>query len=253
MPRRHPTSPSNALRLLTALTLAFAGVVTAGEEAAEPLRVWDITFNDQAVGGIPKPRTKAVLEREQADPMAALPMRTYSSLEFITASRRAVVTKEAAGLTDQPLLFTYTENSQPHYGPRMWLSVPAGLAESGKHWHLSFDVAKGNVAISGGVLLRDVAGIVFHEDGTVRAGKAGTEIARYRPGKPLHIECTIDVPSKEVSITVDGRSERAVTMPWDTPRAAHFRYVTLDGLLPGGHAESPGSIAFDNIRLVMKR
>ena len=132
----------------------------------------------------------------------------------------------------------------------MWCKVPYELAKRGKSWRLSFDVSKGDVAKSGGVKVWDVVSINFHEDGVVRAGNV--EIARYAPNKPLHIECVIRVPEKTTSITVNGKSECTVEIPWEKPvAAAAFSTVTFDGLLPGGHAEAPSSIAFDNIRLLM--
>ena len=215
-----------------------------------PLLVWDINFNDNPVDMAPQSMTKEQIENQQKDILAALPIKTYSKIEYLTPTRRAVVIKEAAGLKDQPVLFIYEESAQPHYGPRMWCSVPPELAKKGKLWRLSFDVSKGNVSISGGACLWDIGGISFYEDGTVRAGNA--EIARYSANKPLHIECIIDVPGKKVTFSANGKTESSVTIPWNRPNASFFQAMTFDGLLPGGHAEAPSSIAFDNIKLVME-
>ncbi len=237
---------------VTGLGLLFSVLVSAGTaaEMKKPLLVWDINFNDDPLDKPPRPMTKEQLESQQKDIFSALPLKTYSKIEYLTATRRALVVKEAAGLKDQPVFFVYEESAQPHYGPRMWCLVPWELAKIGKSWRLSFDVSKGNVAKSGGVKLWDLADINFFEDGTVRAGSA--EIARYSANKPLHIECVINVPGKKITITVNGKPESSVTIPWAKPNAQAFSAVTFDGLLPGGHAEAPSSIAFDNIKLVME-
>jgi hypothetical protein len=225
-------------------------LLQAGADITPPLLVWDINFNGDALDKPPLPMTKEQIERQQVDVVASLPIKTYARIEHLTATRRATVMQEAAGLTDKPILFVYEESAQPHYGPRMWCEVPKKLAKWGKLWRLSFDVAKGDVARSGGVIVWDVAGINFREDGVVQCGDV--EIARYAPNKPLHIECVISVQEKSAKITVNGESERTVEIPWEKPIAADFSTVVFDGLLPGGFAESPSSIAFDNIRLVME-
>ena len=92
---------------------------------------------------------------------------------------------------------------------------------------------------------------VLLEAGVVRAAKV--EISHYAINKPLHIECVITIPEKNAKVTVNGESERSVVIPWETPSAAAFKAVTFDGLLPGGLAEAPSSIAFDNIRLTMEK
>ena len=216
----------------------------------KPLLVWDISFNEQSLNMTPRPMSKEQIERQQKDLLASLPIKTYSTIEYLTATRRASVLKEAAGLKDTPVLFVYEESDQPHYGPRMWCNVPHELAGLGKLWRLSFDVSKGNVAISGGINVWDVVGISFFEDGVVRAGNS--EIAHYAPNKAIHIECVIDVLKKSATITVNGKSESSITVPWAKPLAANFSAVVFEVLLPGGHAEAPSSIAFDNIRLVME-
>lgn len=238
--------------LVSILGLVFSISLSAGTaaEMKKPLLVWDINFNDDPLEKPPRPMTKEQLESQQKDIVAALPLKTYSKIEYLTATRRALVVKEAAGLKDQPVFFVYEESSQPHYGPRMWCMVPWELAKICKLWRLSFDVSKGNVAKSGGVKLWDLADINFFEDGTVRAGTA--EIARYASNKPLHIECIINVPGKKITITVNGKPESSVTIPWAKPNTQAFSAVTFDGLLPGGHAEAPSSIAFDNIKLVLE-
>jgi hypothetical protein len=222
----------------------------AAPEIKKPLLVWDINFNADPSDKPPRPMTKEQIESQQKDILAALPVKTYSKIEYLTATRRATVVKEAAGLKDQPLFFVYEENAQPNYGPRMFCQLPFELAKKAKSWRLSFDVSKGDVAKSGGITLWDIAGIAFYEDGTVRAGTA--EIARYAANKPLHIECVINVPGKKTVITVNGKPESTVTIPWGKPNAPVFTTVTFDGLLPGGHAQAPSSIAFDNIRLVLE-
>ena len=232
------------------LCWCLPALLQAGRNIKPPLLVWDINFNGDPLGKPPRPMTKEQIESQQVDVVASLPIKTYSTIEYLTATRRATVMKEAAGLKDKPVLFVYEESEQPHYGPRMWCKVPNELARIGKSWRLSFDVAKGDVEKSGGVKVWDVASINFHEDGVVRAGNV--EIARYAPNKPLHIECVIRVPEKTAKITVNGESGRSVEIPWEKPLAAAFSAVTFDGLQPGGFARAPSSIAFDNIRLVME-
>ncbi len=236
----------------SALCLSFSILLSAETvpEIKTPLLVWDINFNDDPIDKPPRPMTKEQIESQQKNILAALPFKTYSRIEYLTPTRRATVAKEAAGLKDKPVLFVYEESSQPHYGPRMWCTMPWELAKRAKTWRLSFDVSKGSLSISGGINIWDITGISFHEDGTVRAGTA--EIARYSSNKPLHIDCLIDVPGKKATITVNGKKESSVTIPWAKPNATTFSNVTFDGLLPGGHAEAPGSIAFDNIKLVME-
>ena len=232
------------------LCWCLPALLQAGADITPPLLVWDINFNGDALNEPPRPMTKEQIESQQGDVVASLPIKTYARIEYLTATRRATVMQEAAGLTDKPVLFVYEESAQPHYGPRMWCEVPKELAKWGKLWRLSFDVAKGDVEKSGGVKVWDVASLNFCEDGVVRAGTV--EIARYAPNKPLHIECVISVTDKTAKITVNGESGRSVEIPWEKPAAAAFSAVTFDGLQPGGFARAPSSIAFDNIRLVME-
>ncbi len=235
----------------SAACLSFSLMLsTAAQEIKTPLLVWDINFNGDPPGIPPRPMTKEQIENQQKNILSALPVKTYSKIDYLTATRRATVEKEAAGLKDQPVLFVYEENAHPNYGPRMFCQVPYELAKKAKSWRFSFDVSKGNVAKSGGINLLDIASISFFEDGTVRAGTA--EIARYAPNKPLHIECVINVAGKKTTITVNGKPESAVTIPWGKPNAPVFTTVTFDGLLPGGHAQAPSSITFDNIKLLME-
>jgi len=157
-------------------------------------------------------------------------------------------------LSDKPLLFTYTDNVQPHYGPKITYEVSPQVAKAGLTWRLSFDVAKKDVAISGGITLWDVCDIEFFEDGLVKAyGQGGSvvELARYAANKPLHFECLINVEAKTVAITVDGQKASTVTISWARPKASQFGCIILHGLLPGGHNE-PSTMVFDNIKLVLE-
>lgn len=243
--------------LHTVLLLAtLAGRVHAAEPMPEgvtlPLVVWDVDFNDNPIDAPPQPLTKKQIEAQNGlSVWQRLPIRHQMGLEYVTETRRALVVKEAAGLKDTPLLFTYTENAQPNYGPMVHLSVPGEIAKRAAVWRLTLDVAKGSVAISGGVELRDVGDLKFFEDGTVRCN--GTEVARYAANRPLRVECLIDTVAKRVTITVDGDAARAHTLPWSGPGAEAFAYLRLHGLLPGGHSEAPSSIAFDNVKLVMEK
>ena len=228
------------------LCWCLPALLQAGADITPPLLVWDISFNEQSLNMTPQPMSKEQIERQQKDLLASLPIKTYAKIEYLTATRRAIVKKEAAGLSDKPVLFVYEDAKQPHYGPEMRCEVPPELATIGKLWRLSFDVSKGSVGKSGGINVWDVAWITFSELGEVRAEHV--EIARYAPNKPIHIECVIDVVKKSATITVNGKSESSSTIPWARPLAANFRVV----IFSGNPAEAPGSIAFDNIRLVME-
>ena len=153
---------------ISVLCLSFSLLLSAATapEIKTPLLVWDMNFNDDPIDKPPRPMTKEQLESQQKNILAALPLKTYSKIEYLTATRRAVVEKEAAGLKDKPVFFVYEENAQPHYGPRMWCTVPYELSKKAKSWLFSFDVSKGSLSISGGITLWDVTGISFHEDGT---------------------------------------------------------------------------------------
>lgn len=232
-------------RLLAALSLlpAWAG------ELRLPLRVWDVTFNDQPLDAIPQGLGKEQLEawNSGGDDWSWLPLRSYRRLTYVTRTRQARVVAAAAGLTDKPLLLTFSENAQPQYGPQLWLEVPWKLASQAKRWHLSLDVAKGNVSISCGLLVFDVAHTEFHEDGTVRVN--GIQIMRYAAGKPLHLDFEIRVPEKTVTVMVNGDPATTATMTWRQPKATAFQGLRIDGLLPGGHGQPPGILAVDNITL----
>ena len=231
--------------LACCLSAAFAA------EIKTPLVVWDVNFNEETLDAPPHRISKEQIEKfNTKDDLSWAPLRNINQMSYVTRTRQAKVVQEAAGLKDKPLFFTFTENAQPHYGPQVWLNVPWELAAKAKKWNLSLDMAKGNVSISGGVLVWDVVNIEFHEDGTVRAN--GTQIARYAAGKPLHIECLINVPEKTVKVTVDADQSKSVALPWWQPKAVNYSALRLDGLLPGGHAEAPSSIAFDNIKLIME-
>ena len=239
-------------RCLLAALLLPIGLLSAAQPPSVklPLVLWDMDFNRDPIGLPPQALTKAQIEAQsRLDTWRRFPMRTYSSLQYVTRTRTAVVEKAALGLKDKPVVFTFTENAQPHYGPQMGLQLPADVAAQAKRLRLSIDAAMGSVAMVGGIRLWDVVGVEFHGDGSVRAN--GTGIARYQPHTPLHFEFLIDVTAKTVTITVDGKKGHAVTTRWYSPRAAHFGYLRLDGLLPGGHAW-PGRIAFDNIKLVLE-
>ena len=241
------------LGMLAALTVSSV-ITTAADLLPEgitlPLVVWDVNFNTNTVGQPPAGPTKADLEAWQRAPgEASLPRRTYDELSFVSRTRHALVLQEAAGLKDKPLQFTWDESAQPHYGPRMAFRVPQLLAEKGRVWQLSLDVAKGNVAISGGIHLWDIANLEFFEDGTFKAN--GVDLSRYAPNRPLHLECRISVTDKTLKVTVDGKAAEAVTIPWSGQRARQFGMMLLQGILPGGHCEAPSSIVFDNLKLVM--
>jgi len=234
--------------LLGLLSGCIPAASAAGIET--PHVVWDVTFNGQPLDAAPWCMSKEQLEKfNTAGDLSWTPLKTCCSLTYVTRTRQAKVVKEAAGLMDTPLLFTYTEGAQPNWGPQVRFTVPPELASRAKKWKLSLDVSKGTVTISGGLTVWDVVGIDFTESGAVRVGDA--EVAHYVPNKPLHIDCEINVPEKTVRVIFDGAPSKTVSVAWHQPKAASFSSLRLDGLLPGGHAEAPGSIAFDNIRLTL--
>ena len=130
----------------------------------------------------------------------------------------------------------------------MSFGIPDAIAAVGKRWRVSLDVSIDNVTRMGGIGLLNVAELTFLEDGTVRFGE--TELARYRPATPLHLEFVIDVPTR--TCTARCNDGEPLTVKWRNQHAARFQHLRLDGLLPGGHARAPGQLAFDNIRIVLE-
>lgn len=245
---------------IATMSLAVAGFLpmqtAAGAESSPavtlPLVVWDINFNDNPIDAPPQPLTKQQIEAQsRLTEVERLPVRTFSKIDYITETRRATVVSEAAGLKDKPLLLDYTEGNQPHWGPRVWIQIPPEVARQGTEWTLTFDVAKGNIEKSGGVMGGGIFGISFFEDGMVKAGT--TEVARYATNKPLHFEFRIDTVAKTVAITVDGNTARTIIKPWGNQKVQFFEGITLNGLLPGGHGRAPSTMVFDNIKLVMEK
>jgi len=213
-----------------------------------PLVVFDVDWSDQAVGQMPRRAGKDWLEAAARAPWESLPWRTYTQLDYVTRDRTAIVAESALGLDDKPMVFTAPDGRQPHWGPRMSFTIPPAIAAAGGHWRVSLDVSIDNVTKMGGVSLEGVAALTFLEDGTVRLGQ--TELARYRPATPLHLEFVIDVPSR--TCTARCNDGEPLTVKWHNQRARFFQHLRLDGLLPGGHARAPGQLAFDNIRIVME-
>jgi hypothetical protein len=246
---------------IATMSLLLAGLMAAqtavGAETPPavklPLVVWDINFNENSLDAPPPPLTKEQIEAEaKLTVWERLPISRCGNMDYVTKNNRVTVVQEAAGLKDKPLLLAYTDASSG-WGPRVWINVPFEVARQGTVWTLTFDVAKGNVFKSGGVigLSWGTFGLNFYEDGTVKAGTV--EVARYAANKPLHFEFRIDVTAKTVAITVDGNTARTVTLPWGNQKAQFFSGITINGVLPGGFGGAPGLIAFDNIKLVMEK
>jgi hypothetical protein len=220
------------------------------EDVKLPMVIYDVDFNDMPVDKPPQPTRKEEIEAAGKDPWKAVPRHTYSNIDFLTRDRTAIVKESAIGLEDKPVLFDCPDNRQPHWGPRMFLGIPHEIATSGKRFRVSLDVSMGSVTKMGGVGLGSHVGeVTFFEDGTVRLGS--TEIARYQPAKPMHLEFLVDVPNRRVTVQVDDNEK--VTVPWRQPEARGvFHGLRLDGLLPGGHARAPGQLAFDNINITLE-
>jgi hypothetical protein len=241
-----------ALGLLLAVS-RLSAAVPAG--VTLPLVIWNANFNQDPVGRPPQPLTKAQIEARGEDPWKRPPLPTYDSLEFITRTRTAIVVKEALGLTDQPVLFTCPDNNQPHWGPRMTFSVPYEVAMQGKRWRLSFDAAINSLTQMGGMYLlstrgRGILDVGFFQGGSLKAN-AATEVGAYQAGVPVHLEIVADAAAGTFMVTVNGKAENAVTIPWDRQDGSNLGCAVFNGLLPGGRAW-PGQVAYDNIKLVME-
>jgi len=226
-------------------------VVAGAEDSLPPATlVWDLNFNDQPVDQLPRAASKEELEAFlNPDTPDRFPLRIYQILGYVTDTRQALVKAESVGLSDQPLEFSFTENGQPNYGPIMVIAVPPDLAKRGARWKLEMDVARESVGKSGGIELSEIANCRFHEDGTLRNGNAG--IGRYAGGVPLHLCFLINTEEKDVRIVVNNDEEHAIHFAWNNSKANAFTQLRLHGQLPGGHAEAPARLAFDNIKLTL--
>jgi len=241
--------------VLSEVCIAEDGAAGQDEQPPLPLTVWDIDFNMQKEGAIPAGLDKKALERlrDTADPKR-LPMQTYSWLAYVTDTRRATVEKEALGLQDKPLVFAFTENEQPNYGPMMSFLVSSDLAQSAAVWRLELDVSRDTVGISGGIHLCGIAELEFHEDGLLKNNQVG--IIRYAAGSPTHLSLVIDVCQKTVRVCAKNKLQPDgvnMSFPWRQETTRNFRELRLHGQLPGGHCEVPAKLAFDNICLTLEK
>ncbi len=244
---------------LVTVGIAFAGAVALGADdpnaprippdVTRPLTVFDVDWSEAPVGQSPQRAGKAWLEASARDPWRTLPWRTYTHLDCVTRDRTAVVADSALGLTGKPIVFTAPDGRQPHWGPRMSFTIPNAIAADGKRWRVRLDVSIDNVTKMGGIALMGVGALTFLEDGTVRFGE--TELARYRPATPLHLEFIIDVPNR--TCTARCNDGEPLTVKWHNQHATRFQNLRLDGLLPGGHARAPGKLAFDNINITLEK
>lgn len=240
------------LALLTSCAAAGAAEPNARRlppDVILPLTTFDVDWSEQEAGHAPQRAGKAWIEDTTRDPWQTLPWRTYTRLDFVTRDRTAIVTDAALGLTEKPVVFTAPDGRQPHWGPRMSFAIPDAIAAVGQRWRVSLDVSIDNVTKMGGISLMGVGGLTFLEDGTVRFGE--TELARYRPATPLHLEFVIDVTTRTCTARCD--DGEPLTVKWHNQHATRFQHLRLDGLLPGGHARAPGQLAFDNIKIVLEK
>lgn len=224
---------------------AWAGPAAAPPPAGLPLplTLYDVTFNQNEPGTMPRAATKEEVEALLADPWHRV-VRSYSRLDYVTRGRTALVEAEAFGLKDRPLVFTVTDNAQPTWGPRLSFSLPGAVAEAAKAWRVSVDVALAAPARMGCINLEGVAELHFCEDGLLRCGKV--EVCRYRGGVPLHLEITVANDRRSVRIVADGG--KPLELPWSNPDTRALRSLRLDGITPGGYNHQ-GRIAFDNLRV----
>lgn len=241
------------------LTASAMSLVALGSAHAEPpdaikfpFVVWDVNFDSQEVGAVPRGLSKAEVEKiQQADPMAGYPRRTYDALGWNTRTRWVTIQDSLGELQGKPLVFVFEEDRPPapHYGPQMLFRLPSEISVLGGKYRLSLDLAKDNLAQAGGFSLGDVAQVSFREEGWIVANK--NQIGLFKPGVPIHFDLLIDAREKTVTFTIDGDESKAVTMPWIRSKGS-FTGLRLDGYQPGGFARGKGRIAFDNIKLTIE-
>lgn len=226
--------------MIRTLPALLAGAMLA---AQDPVLVYDVTFDEQPVGG--------QLLLVDFDGWAAaelpdgngLPLRAPRYVRSVTATRTAVVAEQAAGM-QRPVVLGFTDSEQPHYGPMLCFTLPRRLLAPDARWRVALDAAKSTIAISGGVHLWDVCELEWFEDGTLRNN--GTEVGRYAANRAQHLEFIVDVAARTVALALDGVA--TPVLPWKRPQGT-FGEVRLHGLLPGGHCEAPSAMLFDNVRI----
>lgn len=222
-------------------SLLLACVALAGADTA-PLQVYDVDFADQSVDG---PLRLVDHDGWQAAVRAVspvLPLRAPRFLRYVSETRTAAVVERMAGLS-RPLVLAFSESEQPHWGPIVCFPLPERLHDAGC-WRIRIDAAKSSIAISGGIEFWNVGVVQWCEDGTVRCN--ANDIGRYAANRAQHFDIVVDPALRTVQCTVDGVP--SVALPWQRSIGA-FSEVRLHGLMPGGHAEAPGSMIFDNLRI----
>jgi len=228
---------------------AAADAPSIPEGVVLPLVIYDVNWNDQAVGYTPQRAGKDWLEAAARSPWQTLPWRTYSQLDYVTRDRTAVVHEQALGLGERPLLFSVADNRHPTWGPRMSFSIPHAIRLVGRRYRISLDVSMASLGgtRSGGVSLEGIGHLSFNYAGDLLFN--GSAIGRYRPDTPLHVEFTVDVPNRRVVVRVD--DDELVDAAWPE-KARGFHGLRLHGIMPGGYAQAPLRLAFDNIKIVME-
>jgi len=215
-----------------------------------PFVLLDVNFDSEQIGAPPKRLTKKQLEEQGKDGAAleSFPRRSHDAALWLTRTRYLTVEDAACGLSLKPVVLTFEECRQPHYGPQLNFALPNAIAKVGKLYSLTLDVAKNNCAQAGGFSLGEVASVTITEEGAVLLNRC--QVGHFTPGVPLHFQFEINAQEKTVTVIIDGNIQGKFTAPWLRPNGV-FRGVRLDGLLPGSFARGAGKIAFDNIKLTL--
>ena len=122
------------------------------------------------------------------------------------------------------------------------------ISQRGAEWLVSFDIAKGDVSISGSATLGSIGTLQFFEDGTVWFNKV--TVARYAPLRKQSFAFRVTVPERKVAVFVDGAAAPVETLEW-TSQERNLSGVGINGLGTGGHGTAPSSLIVDNIRVVL--
>jgi len=228
--------------------LGMTGVIAAAEVTAikAPCTVYDVTFDRDELGRMPAALSTATWEQAEAGMPAVFPLTAYSSVGFVTRTRTITLEEEKAGMRRAAYL-AWSEGAHPHYGPTLVCAVPGAISQRGAEWRVSFDIANGDVSISGSATVGGVGTMQFHEDGTVRFN--GVTVARYTPLRRQSFAFRVTVPDRKVAVFVDGAAMPVVTLDWEG--TGNFSGVSFSGLAPGGHNANPSSLIVDNIRVVL--
>ncbi len=236
-------------RIMWLALLGAAAAMSAAEVAdvKAPFTVYDVTFDRDDIGRMPAALSAATWEQAEAGTPSVFPLTSYSQVRYVTRTRTITLVEDKAGMRRAADL-AWSENNQPHYGPQLLFDIPSGIAKRGAEWLVTLDAAKGDVSVSGGIHLWGIAQLEYFEDGTVRCN--GVMVARYSPLRKQSFAFRVTVPDRKVAVFVDGAATPVVTLDWKR-KESNLHGLRIQGLLPGGHNNSPSSLIVDNIRIVL--